>query len=193
MNTQKRKPPGGRRLWFSIVLGTAIGLAGYIFYMSNAASYLSDDPETCINCHIMTPEYATWSHSSHREHTTCNDCHVPHDNVFNKYYFKAKDGMRHATVFTMRAEPQVIFIKEAGKQVVHENCVRCHSFVLKDEKLIAATKGAHYDRSARECWDCHREVPHGRVHSLTATPNARAMQKSTIVPEWINNEIEKAK
>ncbi len=189
MNTKKRKPPGWRRLWFSIVLGLIVGLGGYIFYMSNAISYLSDEPETCINCHIMTPQYATWNHSSHRENATCNDCHVPHDNVFNKYYFKAKDGMRHATVFTMRAEPQVIFIKEEGKAVVHDNCVRCHGSVLKDDKIIAATKAAHYDKSERECWDCHREVPHGRVNSLTSTPNARATQQSEIVPNWIKEEI----
>ena len=41
----------------------------------------------------MTPQYATWSHSTHREHAHCNDCHVPHNNILNKYYFKAKDGM----------------------------------------------------------------------------------------------------
>lgn len=64
-------------------------------------SYVSDDPATCVNCHIMRPEYVTWHHSPHREHATCNDCHVPHDNVFRKYYFKGADGMRHATIFTL--------------------------------------------------------------------------------------------
>jgi len=187
--SEKRKPPGGRRFWFSVLLGAIAGLGIYIFQMSNATSYLSDEPETCINCHIMVPQYATWNHSSHRETANCNDCHVPHDNVFNKYYFKVKDGMRHSMIFTMRAEPQVIHIKEAGKEVVHQNCVRCHSHVLKDEKVIAATKGTHYDRSERECWDCHREVPHGRVNSLNATPFARALQESAIVPQWIEKEI----
>ena len=193
MKTKKSKPPGKRRLWFSMVLGLIVGLGGYIFYMSNTISYLSDEPETCINCHLMTPQYATWNHSSHRENATCNDCHVPHDNVFNKYYFKAKDGLRHATVFTMRTEPQVIFIKKEGKAVVHENCVRCHSSVLKDDKIVAATKATHYDKSKRECWDCHKEVPHGKVNSLTSTPYARASQKSEIIPNWIKEEINKTK
>ena len=186
---EKQKPPEKRRWLFSIMAGIIIGLGAYIFYMSNAISYLSDEPETCINCHIMTPQYATWNHSSHREHATCNDCHVPHDNVFNKYYFKAKDGLRHASVFTMRGEPQVIFIKEEGKQVVHDNCVRCHTPVLKDDKLVASTKDQIHNKTDRECWDCHREVPHGRVNSLTSTPNARAAQKSNIVPDWIIEEI----
>jgi cytochrome c nitrite reductase small subunit len=59
----------------------------------------------------MAPQFTTWSHSSHREKTSCNDCHVPHGNVFSKYLFKAKDGIRHATIFTLRKEPQVIFIR----------------------------------------------------------------------------------
>ena len=66
----------------------------------------------------MRSEFATWQHSSHREVAVCNDCHVPHNNVFNKYYFKAKDGLRHAAMFTLRMEPQVIKMHEAGQEVV---------------------------------------------------------------------------
>ncbi len=104
-----------------IATGIFLGMGIFIIYISRAHSYLSDKPETCINCHIMAPQYATWNHSSHREWTNCNDCHVPHDYIINKYYFKAKDGLRHATIFTLRKEPQVIFIKEEGKNVVQQN------------------------------------------------------------------------
>ena len=76
-----------------IVAGLIFGLGGYTLYMSRAHSYLSDDPEACINCHIMTPYYQSWDHSSHGRWATCNDCHVPHNNIANKYFFKAKDGL----------------------------------------------------------------------------------------------------
>ncbi|MXV38002.1 hypothetical protein GO491_04825 [Flavobacteriaceae bacterium Ap0902] len=65
-------------------------------------------------------------HSSHREWASCNDFHVPHDNVVNQYYFKAKDGLFHATIFTLRAEPDVMFMREASEEVVQNNCLRCH-------------------------------------------------------------------
>ncbi len=172
-----------------IILGVLIGIVVFIFKVSNAVSYLSDDPETCINCHIMTPQYATWTHSAHRENATCNDCHVPHDNVFNKYYFKAKDGLRHATMFTLRLEPQVIFIKEEGKKVVHQNCIRCHSDLVKDSKLATQTNFEAHNKTDRECWDCHREVPHGRVNSLSSVPHARVPTESAKVPEWLNKAI----
>ena len=181
---EKILPPPKWRLSVLILTGVFFGLGFFIIYSSNAPSYLSDSPETCINCHIMVPQYATWSHSSHRENATCNDCHVPHDNVFNKYYFKAKDGLRHASIFTLRLEPQVIFIHKAGKKVVQQNCVRCHSNLLTDTKLQTLTNFEHYKISDRECWDCHREVPHGRVNSLSSTPYARFPVKSDIIPAW---------
>jgi len=188
---QKIIPPDNWKLPVAIAVGALFGLFIYIFNISNAVSYLSDEPETCINCHIMVPQYATWSHSSHRENATCNDCHVPHNNVVNKYYFKAKDGLRHATIFTLRREPQVIFIKEEGKQVVHNNCIRCHSDLLEDDKLTSKTKYDIHSKTNRECWECHREVPHGRVNSLSSTPYARIPAETSTVPLWLINSVNK--
>ncbi len=178
-------PPETWKIPVIIILGIVIGLGGFMIYISNAPSYLSDDPKTCVNCHIMAPQYATWNHSSHREVATCVDCHVPHNNVFNKYYFKAKDGLRHATVFTMRNEPQVIFIKEEGKQVVHNNCKRCHAQLLTDDKLMSQMPVHHPDKGERVCWECHRETPHGRVNSLSSVPDARVPLPESPVPAWL--------
>jgi cytochrome c nitrite reductase small subunit len=186
---KKLLPPPAWRLPVIVVMGIFIGLAIYVFKISNAVSYLSDAPETCINCHVMVPQYATYQHSSHREHATCNDCHVPQDNFLNKYYFKAKDGLRHATMFTLRMEPQVIFIKEEGKKVVHDNCVRCHSDLLNDTKMLAKNAYAAHSKTDRECWECHREVPHGRVNSLSSTPFARIPTETAKYPSWLEKGI----
>jgi len=182
-------PPKQWRFPVMLLSGIFIGLFFFLFYVSKAYSYLSDNPETCVNCHIMAPQYATWGHSSHREYTNCNDCHVPHNNVFNKYFFKAKDGMRHASMFALRLEPQVIFIHEAGRDVVHQNCVRCHSKLLVDPKLSASVKDLHSQRTDRVCWECHREVPHGRVNSLSSTPNARVPLPESPVPDWLKEAM----
>jgi cytochrome c nitrite reductase small subunit len=174
--------------WFVpvfIVMAILVGALAYVFYISKAYSYLSDEPETCMNCHIMAPQFATWNHSAHREHAVCNDCHVPHNNVINKYYFKAKDGLRHATIFTLRNEPQVIFIKEDGKEVVHNNCIRCHENVVIDDKLETIVAQHTHNRTNRLCWECHRETPHGRVNSLSSVPYARVPLPENPVPEWM--------
>jgi cytochrome c nitrite reductase small subunit len=181
-------PPCEWHLPVAIVAGALFGLVLFLFYISNAGSYLSNDPKTCINCHVMNYEYITWFHSSHREKASCNDCHVPHDNVFNTYFFKAKDGLRHATVFTLRQEPQVIRIKEEGAKVVQENCIRCHNELITDRKILSYTKAFdHFRTEGRQCWECHREVPHGRLNSLSAAPNALIPETKNPIPEWINN------
>lgn len=186
---RKFYPPEQWKLPVIILLGILTGLSFFALRISKAHSYLSDEPETCMNCHIMAPQYATWSHSAHREVTNCNDCHVPHNNVINKYYFKAKDGLRHATIFTMRNEPQVIFIKDAGKKVVQMNCIRCHESTLTDAKTLAVSHDLHQGRMDRKCWECHRETPHGRVNSLSSVPYARVPVPESPVPDWLKNEL----
>lgn len=186
-------PPDNWKIPVIILLGIFCGLGIYIIYISNAPSYLGDDPKTCINCHIMSPEYSTWNHNSHREYTNCNDCHVPHNNVFNKYYFKAKDGLRHATIFTLRNEPQVIHIKEAGTEAVQMNCIRCHTKVLDDPKMKRLNNMIYLSREERKCWDCHRLTPHDKVRGLSTTPFTRVPLLESPVPEWLKNLMKNKK
>jgi cytochrome c nitrite reductase small subunit len=189
------KPPKKWQTWVIILSGSVIGLGLFILQESKAISYLSDDPKTCINCHVMTPEYITWDHSSHGKVTNCNDCHVPHDNVFRKYAFKAKDGLYHATIFTLRAEPEVIIMHKAGQEVVKANCIRCHSDQVTDAKASAWIEDHDANRTDRQCWECHREVPHGRVKSLSSVgyqvePLSEKENKESIVPQWMKQQID---
>jgi len=140
------------------------GLGLFVTHVSRALSYMSDAPETCVNCHVMTTEYVTWQHSSHAGVATCNDCHVPHDSLVSHYGFKAKDGLWHATVFTLRWEPQVIRLSRGAIPVVEGNCRRCHAAVIGEVSLSGRASGN------LRCWDCHRDVPHGSARSLSATP-----------------------
>ena len=177
------------RLPCFLMFGVAGGVGAFVFHISRATSYLSDAPETCMNCHVMTAQYLTWQHSSHAEVATCNDCHVPHTSLPAHWAFKAKDGLWHATVFTMQWEPQVIRLSRGAISVVEQNCRRCHAEVIRDvsgekgtgtfcAKHRAPTEGWSGRPGKRclspfpdlRCWDCHREVPHGRVRSLSAAP-----------------------
>jgi cytochrome c nitrite reductase small subunit len=156
------------RLPVWIALGVFAGLGLVAIHVSRAPSYLSDAPETCMNCHVMTQAYVSWNHSSHRNVATCNDCHVPHDSLVNTYAFKAKDGMRHASMFTLRLEPQVIRLSEGAVPVVEQNCRRCH------EQLVGEVHARAWAPGDNRCWDCHREVPHGRVNSLSTAFDVNA-------------------
>lgn len=180
------KPPDEWRLLVNLLLAVILGIGCLAVYISNAPSYLSDKPETCMNCHVMAPQFATWQRSSHARVTVCNDCHVPHDNFLRKYAFKAQDGLRHATMFTLRLEPQVIHIKEAGVKVVQENCIRCHSSLVNDVSAHRVTGDNYMNGEGRLCWQCHRETPHGRVNSLASVPYARIPRLTSVIPQWID-------
>ncbi|MFP4663496.1 MAG: cytochrome c nitrite reductase small subunit [Bacteroidales bacterium] len=184
-------PPENWRLPVIISLGIVIGLAAFLFHISRATSYLSEDSETCINCHVMVPQYYSWAHSSHREFASCNDCHVPHDNFFKHYYFKGKDGLRHSTIFTLRTEPHSIFIKEEGEQAVHDNCIRCHTELIENGTLVSTNPKMVQKRKDRTCWDCHQDVPHAKVRSLSSTPNALVPLPESPVPEWLRRAKKK--
>lgn len=169
-----------------ILLGATIGSLAYLIYISRMTSYLSDDPSACVNCHIMAPYFQSWQKSSHQPWTNCNECHVPHNNAANKYLFKAKDGLFHASVFTLRMEPQVLRPRDASYEVIMDNCIRCHTqlnteFVKTGMIGYAQTK----DGGGKACWDCHREVPHGRISNLAMSPNAIVPLPNSAVPKWL--------
>lgn len=186
-------PPPKWRIPVIITLGVLIGIGLLILRISNAASYLSDNPNACINCHVMTPQFATWQRSSHARVATCNDCHVPQDNPFRTYAFKASDGLRHSFMFTFRLEPEVIRIKDAGRDVVQENCIRCHLKIMDQLSLVSVTGEMSEHGGGKLCWECHRETPHGTVTSLSSFPMARVPRVTPVMPEWLDKFISNEK
>lgn len=183
------KPPPKWKVPVLFSLGILTGLFFFVLHIGRATSYLSDKPEACVNCHVMAPQFATWERSNHGRFTVCNDCHVPQDNILRKYYFKATDGMRHSFMFTFRLEPQVIQIKQAGKDAVQQNCIRCHSEMIHPISVRSISNQKIQEDGDGYCWDCHRDVPHGRVNSLSSTPYARVPVLTSPVPEWIETSL----
>lgn len=169
--------------------GLVVGLVGYIFYASRAWSYAFDDPVACLNCHIMGTSYQSWENSSHALRATCNDCHVPQDKILRQYAFKAIDGLYHAAVFTVGAEPQVIRPRQASYEVILENCIRCHSPLVTEfakmspdyEKILSGEKKA--------CWDCHRDVPHTMNSGLGSINKVSMPLPVSPVPAWLEGMI----
>src|SRR5262245_5833894 len=80
-------------LVLAVLIGIFAGAGGFTFYTAKGYSYLSNDPRSCVNCHIMREQYDSWQKSSHHAFATCNDCHVPHD-LIGKYTTKMENGYR---------------------------------------------------------------------------------------------------
>lgn len=173
-----------------VVLGIGTGVMALFMYMLRAQSYLGSDPSACMNCHVMAPYYATWSHSSHGRDATCNDCHVPHQNFVKYWMFKATDGMHHVYKFVTFKERDAIIASDGTREVIMGNCVRCHSqltqeFVKDGRSDYMMTKVGE----GKACWDCHRMVPHTQSRSLSSTPGADVPYPDSPSPEWLRNLI----
>ena len=185
--------------WFSyrqkvgllVVAGVVCGLGMLFMYLLRAHTYfVGDNPSACVNCHIMTPYYATWSHSSHGRDATCNDCHVPHQNLAFYYGFKAMDGLKHTAYFVTHAERQAPMAEALTGQVVMDNCIRCHTQL--NQEFVKTGRMSYMQQQAqggKVCWDCHRNVPHGGMNSLMATPGAEGVTPlpPSPVPDWLQN------
>lgn len=50
----------------ALVMGSVVGLGAYTFVYAKGASYLSNDPRACANCHIMQDHLDGWIKASHR-------------------------------------------------------------------------------------------------------------------------------
>ncbi|AHJ13422.1 cytochrome c nitrite reductase small subunit [Sulfurospirillum multivorans] len=148
-----------------------IVLIAYTIHISNALSYLTNDPKACINCHVMNTHYATWQHSSHARNATCADCHLPRNNFVDKYIAKAKDGLHHAFAFTFNLYTDEIKITKDGADRVQKNCIECHP--RQSETVVHNNDLNHQNMSEKGdyCWRCHRDVPHGLVRGLNSAPN----------------------
>jgi cytochrome c nitrite reductase small subunit len=180
-----------KKIWSLLALGSFflfVGASSFLVVESNSISYLSDDPKACINCHIMQPQYISWQKSSHARVATCNDCHLPHDNIVRKYMFKAMDGTKHASMFTLRMEPQSIRIAAMGETVVNNNCIRCHG------NLFTAPESAHSgmleNKDERTCWECHRDVPHGKERSITSSKDGLIDSKK-VQADWMKKYLKR--
>ena len=179
-------PPPKWRIPVLFLLALLTGLGGLTLHLARATSYFSDDPLTCLNCHVMRSQFATWQRSSHTRVATCNDCHVPHDSFIRHYAFKAQDGLRHAFMFTFRLEPQVIRIKSAGGGVVRENCIRCHRQLVEQLPMYKfAAASPRHRMPDKSCVECHAGTPHGRVNSLASVPMVRVPRLTPAAPAWL--------
>ncbi len=137
----------------SVLLGLFAGLGAYTFVYAKGASYLTNDPAACANCHIMREHYDGWSRGSHHAVATCNDCHTPAGFV-GKYTTKASNGFWHSFAFTSGDFPDPLRIKPHNREITEQACRKCHAVLTEAIESHAPHQGA------LTCIPCHARVGH---------------------------------
>lgn len=149
-------------LALAVGLGVTGGIGAFTFRYAEGFSYFKTDPRACANCHIMQSHYDSWQKASHHTTAVCIDCHLPVDFV-PKYVAKAENGWRHGKMFTLQNFREPIEIAPRGREILEENCRRCHT------ELHADTLIAHQNGAETPCVHCHATVGHG-VRSALGGP-----------------------
>jgi len=137
-----------------IFVGLFIGLGTFTFNYAEGLAYFSDDPQACLNCHVMRPQFEGWNHSSHKNVATCNTCHTPHS-FPQKYIIKGINGWNHSFAFTTGNYPDPIRIRGFNADVVQANCIDCHRTLVS--QIHSSVPGEE-----RSCIACHGNVGHGK-------------------------------
>lgn len=135
--------------------GLVAGLGLFTFDRADGLSYFSDNPEACVNCHVMRDQFEGWNHSSHRQWATCNDCHTPYSSFFAAYYSKAVNGWNHSVAFTLGGFPEPIVITPRNEDIVLASCVGCHAAVTSE-----ILGGGDLSKGEFACLHCHSDVGH---------------------------------
>lgn len=135
------------------LFGVVMGVGGYTFVYARGASYLTNDPAACANCHIMKDHFDAWRKSSHHHVAVCNDCHAPHD-LIGKYQTKAINGFNHSLAFTTNRYPYPLQITARNKAITEETCRYCHA------DIVLAIDTHHEAERAMSCIGCHNSVGH---------------------------------
>lgn len=139
----------------ALAIGTTAGIGTYTFVYAKGASYLTNDPNACANCHVMQDHLDGWIKSSHRSVATCNDCHTP-PGLVPKYFTKAEHGFFHSLAFTTNQFHEPIEIKGRSRRVTENACRQCHRDVVHDIDTMAR------NGEALSCIRCHSNVGHPR-------------------------------
>ena len=141
----------------AVLLGVAIGLGTFTFGYARGASYLTNDPAACANCHVMQGHFDDWRHSSHRSVAVCNDCHTP-PGLIPKYMVKARNGFWHSFYMTTGGFHEPIQITARNHEVTEKACRKCHAAIV-----AAIDPNPHLDATdAMSCIRCHSTVGHMR-------------------------------
>jgi cytochrome c nitrite reductase small subunit len=139
----------------ALALGSAAGTGGYTFIYAKGASYLSDDPASCANCHIMQNHLDAYFKSTHRAVATCNDCHTP-SGLIPKYFTKADHGFFHSLAFTTGQFHEPIQMKGRSRAVTEAACRKCHQDIVHDIDLTLLSAA----NEQMSCTRCHPSVGH---------------------------------
>lgn len=141
----------------TIFIGAVALAAMFVVFFAASVRYTSR-PQFCATCHEMTPEYITWSVSSHSK-VGCVRCHVEPGlgNLLKHKLAGLKQVYQHVRGDTERPFPR--------KEIPSEVCMGCHSVSREVTASgdLQVPHEKHIQIVGATCSKCHRAVAHATL------------------------------
>lgn len=163
-----------------LLVGIVIGLI--ISYASYEAITRTATPDFCVVCHEMAPMRASYDQDIHGGagktgiRVNCVECHLPHNNLFNYVFTKAKNGVSEVGLHFFGTVGTIDWQKNREKRaefVYDEGCIKCHTNYAMNEKLKpkALEMHKHYNALLNTdkqigCASCHAEIGHKGLNNM---------------------------
>ncbi|MHB9094964.1 MAG: cytochrome c3 family protein [Eubacteriales bacterium] len=149
-------------LKFTII---AVGLVLVVLLSVIGMTYATSYPKFCAVCHIMKPEYATWTASSHSQ-VGCVECHVDPG---------LTNALKHKVVATKELYRYLSKTYELPiqmtEQIPDSRCLQCHSLKRKVSASYPDLNIPHklHNSKGIACVKCHQGIAHGQIVSRGMT------------------------
>jgi nitrate/TMAO reductase-like tetraheme cytochrome c subunit len=165
-----------------VSIGAFIGMV--LSYGTYFGIHMTSGEKFCVSCHEMDPMVVSYKDDIHGgkgvlgASARCVDCHLPHDNLANYIYTKAKNGIAEVGIHFF-GDPDAIDWQEKLKHrqsfVFDTGCLECHGNVMKND-LATTSKQAlkmhkHYQElkgTEKEigCASCHFDAGHKGMRNM---------------------------
>lgn len=158
-------------------------LIGIIFsWLTYEGLHRTSDHNFCVICHEMSPMVISYKTDVHGGagrsgfKAKCVDCHMPHDNIFNYIFTKAKNGLIEGSIHFFGDPSNIDWHKNRQRKeefVYEDGCIKCHENYINLPNLNPKAKKMHEHYETLKttskkinCISCHYEIGHNGLRSI---------------------------
>lgn len=174
-----------KKIIYIAILG--VFLAFILSFSIHSGLKLTSNDNFCVKCHSMEPMVSSYYDDVHGGandkgfKASCSTCHLPHDNLANYLFTKAKNGIVEFTITALDKDKNINWDKKRANRArftYDSSCLECHVNILtmkneKNEKQIQMHE--HYislkdTQKQLSCVSCHVNVGHyglrSKIHEI---------------------------